>query len=166
MSNRKKTVASADTKKSVEAKKASKPSKTQVAQEEQEVVALPNEVETTETQEEQEVVDVSEEVETENNSDENTNEVVGYVVPDVYELAGVDKGEYPFQLLLNNHTPTSLSFPELGEQEANSLPAHAENIPVVFSSENMVHQFTNNLKQLGELLQWNEHFGVFIKKGS
>lgn len=93
------------------------------------------------------------------------NAQAGYVVPDIHQLAGVDKGQYPFQLLLDNNTPSALAFPELGEQKANHLPAFSQNTTVVFTSENMVHQFSNNLKELGLLLKWNNQFGVFLKKG-
>ncbi len=86
-----------------------------------------------------------------------------YELPDFYKLAGVEAGQFPFRLLMDNKTPSTMAFPELREQPANMLKAYVTNIPVVFYNSTMVEYFADNLRNLADLFGWTAEFGVFVK---
>lgn len=91
------------------------------------------------------------------------NGLTGYHVEDAFSLAGINEGGFPFKLMLDNKTSAMLAFPELQEQEANTLKAFARDITVVFLNQDMLHRFFGNLNNLAALFKWTDTFGVIIK---
>ena len=68
--------------------------------------------------------------------------------------------------LINNHTASMMAFPELGDQPASKVDAHASSVPVTFKSKEMYELFLSNLAQLSLLNRWAGDFGVFLAEAS
>lgn len=77
----------------------------------------------------------------------------------VFHLANVEVGAFPFSVLLDNKTISSVVFPELGL----SLPPYAKDIQVIFSNQSQLDAFVQNVQLWANLWDWNVHFGVVVK---
>jgi hypothetical protein len=86
---------------------------------------------------------------------------------DSTELSDVDAPVWQSkEWLINNYTASMMAFPELGDQPASKVAAHASSVSVTFKSKEMYELFLSNIAQLALLNRWAGDFGVFLTEAS